>query len=532
MLIQFHHNEMEVSYMMKIMFVFFGFLFSSVVFAESAVCLYSEVNYRGEEKCIDSMNGAGSRIKLTDFNDRAKSARIFPGFKVRLYTHYDSPGGYTELKQDTPDLMASNNVISSVSISTDETLSGYLACFWEHENYHGRRLCVKDQRDIDLWANGLNDTITSVKIQAGYGVNLFEHVGFKGEAMTLNGNNPNVGVDFNDIASSAKVFELSNSTTTVSIGSDPQLYCVQNCGRTLTEEKSAEIVNNTVLSMMSAFDIKNILGEEIKPVKAIFINGDMTEYGHSHEWRAIFDSLAKIQGRAPIYWGLGNHDYINNNNDTYQNNSYVRSIVNMWEHLKNLTSSVYDVKVYNNNDMVLKGSLAYAVDLGDIYYIQLNDQQVDSGYWDSVNQDYDTYDYNDAHNCCSFYGTNLWSAHDFLKKQLEFAAQNDKVVVIGKHRPTLSQEMADLIQSYNVKLLFAGHYHHVEINYDHNLAFYNSGSMAKGSYLKLTVDKKARTAHIISMAAGDGVDGGYINENIDLPVVSPKYRIGEGLWIK
>lgn len=510
--------------MMKILF-FWVFLFSSAVFAESAVCLYSEFHYGGEEKCIDSINGVGSRIKLTTFNDRAKSARIFPGFKVRLYNNFDTPGGYTELKQDTPDLMGYNNVISSVSISNDETLGGYLACFWEHENYHGRRLCVKEQHDIDLYANGFNDIVTSVKIQAGYGLHLFEHTGFTGKVLNLYGNNPNVGIDFNDIASSARVHKLpGSSTTTVAIGSDPQLYCTRNCGSVLTAAQASQMVDNTLISMVTETDSLQ------KPAKAIFINGDMTEYGHLHEWSALFDSLNKIQGKSPVYWGLGNHDYINNNGDTYQNHAYVHTMLRMWEHLKSLTSSVYDAKVYTNNDWVIKGSLAYAVDLGDIYYIQLNDLLIDSG--STGNQILNTYDYNDMWHCCSYYGSQLWSAKNFLQKQLEYAAQNNKIVVIGKHRAQLSQEMADLIRSYNVKLLFAGHYHQVDINYDKNIAFYNSGSMAKGSYLKLTVDKNARTATIVSMKTPDGVDDGYINETIDLPAVYPKYQIGEGLWIK
>lgn len=58
-------------------------------------------------------------------------------------------------------------------------------------------------------------------------------------------------------------------------------------------------------------------------------------------------------------------------------------MVNIWEHLTNLTLSVYNATVTNNNDWVIHGSLGYAVDLEDVYYIQLNDQQVDSGYWDS-----------------------------------------------------------------------------------------------------------------------------------------------------
>ncbi|MEN3788681.1 hypothetical protein ABDZ30_21280 [Aeromonas veronii] len=64
------------------------------------------------------------------------------------------------------------------------------------------------------------------------------------------------------------------------------------------------------------------------------------------------------------------------------------------------------------------------------------------------------------------------------------------------------------------------------------LTFYNSGSMAKGSYLKLTVNKTQRTANIVSMKTSDGVDYGTINEVIELPVISPKYQLGQGVLVR
>ena len=511
---------MQEEVFMRVLSVLFGLFFSYTVFAESAVCLYSEINYGGNEKCIDSMNGAGSRIRLSDFNDRAKSVRVFPGFNILFHEHNDTPGKYFELNRDTPDLGANKNLISSLSISTDATLSGYIACFWSHENYHGQRLCIRDMTSVDLAAYGLNDKVSSVKVRSGYSLHLYQHVNFSGNVVTLAGNVPNLG-SFNDVASSAKAFS-SSATTTLAIGSDPQLYCTKNCSQEITEAAAAQKVKNSLALMVANSD-----------VNAIFINGDLTEYGHPREWSAFFDTLSHIRGKTAVYWGLGNHDYINNNHDTYQNRGYVHSMVNMWNHLTNLTSSVYDARVTTNRDWVIHGSLGYAVDLGDVYYIQLNDQQVDAGYWDSKNQDYDTYDYNDTTGlCCSFYGSNLSSAKTFLQQQLEFAAQHDKVVVIGKHRPTLSPDMAELIKSYNVKLLFAGHYHNIETNFDKGLTFYNSGSMAKGSYLKLTVNKTQRTAHIVSNKTNDGVDYGTINEVIELPVVSPKYQLGQGLLVR
>lgn len=113
-------------------------------------------------------------------------------------------------------------------------------------------------------------------------------------------------------------------------------------------------------------------------------------------------------------------------------------MVNMWEHL---TSSVYDATVTNNNDWVIHGSVGYAVDLENVYYIQLNDQQVDSGCWDSKEQDYDTYDYNDTSGlCCGFYGSNLSSAKIFLHSSLSLQRNTIKLLLlvnIDQHSPLI-----------------------------------------------------------------------------------------------
>ncbi|MEN3788683.1 peptidase inhibitor family I36 protein [Aeromonas veronii] len=140
-----------------------------------------------------------------------------------------------------------NNIASSLSISTDEVLSGYTACFWTHENYHGERLCLRNMTDVDLAANGFNDKVSSVKVRSDYSLRLYQHEDFSGNSVTLAGNVSNLG-GFNDVASSAKAF-LSSATyekTTLAIGSDPQLYCTENCHQVLTEAEAKEKVRNTL----------------------------------------------------------------------------------------------------------------------------------------------------------------------------------------------------------------------------------------------------------------------------------------------
>lgn len=48
----------------------------------------------------------------------------------------------------------------------------------------------------------------------------------------------------------------------------------------------------------------------------VFLNGDVTEFGHGREWSKMFEHLARVPG---TYWGLGNHDYENNVDDCANN---------------------------------------------------------------------------------------------------------------------------------------------------------------------------------------------------------------------
>ena len=51
----------------------------------------------------------------------------------------------------------------------------------------------------------------------------------------------------------------------------------------------------------------------------------------------------------------------------------------------------------------------------------------------------------------------------------------------------------NLLKQYKVKLKFSGHYHY---NLGHNKGFYESGSTARGTYLKLDIDTQYKKAKI------------------------------------
>jgi hypothetical protein len=62
-----------------------------------------------------------------------------------------------------------------------------LAIFWQHEGFSGNRIGLGEGRhDLFALRQGLsNDSITSVQIESGVEVTLYEHEGFGGDSVTM-----------------------------------------------------------------------------------------------------------------------------------------------------------------------------------------------------------------------------------------------------------------------------------------------------------------------------------------------------------
>lgn len=84
--------------------------------------------------------------------------------------------------------------------------SGPRVCFFQHVNYGGASFCMSPgQSRSNFAAIGWNDTVSSIRVFAGAGVQVCEHAGFGGACATYNSNQPSLG-GFNDLISSAEVF--------------------------------------------------------------------------------------------------------------------------------------------------------------------------------------------------------------------------------------------------------------------------------------------------------------------------------------
>lgn len=81
-------------------------------------------------------------------------------------------------------------------------------CFYRHHNYDGDGFCVGvGEANVP---GGWNDEVSSVRVPAGFRVELYEHVFFGGRRLVLTADTPDLApLGFNDQMSSFKVTRVT-----------------------------------------------------------------------------------------------------------------------------------------------------------------------------------------------------------------------------------------------------------------------------------------------------------------------------------
>lgn len=353
-------------------------------------------------------------------------------------------------------------------------------CTYKDSRYRNMTECT----DGDISQVKDNDTLSSISVVNASG-SLYEHSDFKGESVKFTNNISfidDVKKGFNDKVSSLKI----SSTRSFLITSDPQLVCEGNCGGI-----SADVSKGNIRAQYDMFN------KYYADADAVFINGDLTEFGHAWQW-ADFESLVN-RLQIPYYFGLGNHDMYNNYNDCYENNCVIRSITKLFHHVNSRNNiSDFDVNythgyVFPEVRETIKGSLSYSVDFGDVLVIQLNDYQKGKNPL-KVNQ------------YLSGYALDLGlmryvierdqdAEYSWLERQLYSAYKKNQVVIVNQHRYDADAgNLKKLLDKYNVQLRFVGHHHNaIGQKWD---GFRLSGSSALGTYLKVNIDTSQKTAKV------------------------------------
>ncbi|WP_208436217.1 metallophosphoesterase [Bartonella phoceensis] len=240
------------------------------------------------------------------------------------------------------------------------------------------------------------------------------------------------------------------------------------------------------------------------------INGDLTEFGRPQTYQDYADVYKSIA--YPVYEGLGNHDYYNNIRDCMipisnlsKDACALSAVRRMLQELDRYSSSLpnfnqhvtfHKLIRYETARKIIKGSLSYSWDYGDIHYVQL--------------QNYPTYT---AHLSDGSTKVRITSALKWLKKDLAAADARGKVTILNFHdarpyfgdkdshflHPKNAQKLAafkSIITNHNVKAIFVGHRHrqfYCRAQDDKvfgNIPIYTAGALFRGDYYLIDVQGK------------------------------------------
>uniref|UniRef100_A0A915KHL1 Calcineurin-like phosphoesterase domain-containing protein n=1 Tax=Romanomermis culicivorax TaxID=13658 RepID=A0A915KHL1_ROMCU len=228
-------------------------------------------------------------------------------------------------------------------------------------------------------------------------------------------------------------------------------------------------------------------------LKAIFINGDLTAFGHDHELSTFRELLQIPKSWTQVHLGLGNHDYANNVDDCFENQCSTRMVKYMMEQkalYSNMDVEVTHFPPANEEDwytVVYRGSLAYSLDIGGIHIVQLHNYPTYANQWNSTNYLEDileVFQINDS--------------LEWLKRDLDDASNKNRSIIICMHDPILPRRFQNLIIKYKISAIFVGHYHSNIGLYDRNtesddiVPVFGSGSAIYGTYLLVKFENQNR----------------------------------------
>ena len=113
------------------------------------------------------------------------------------------------------------------------------------------------------------------------------------------------------------------------------------------------------------------------PSKAVFINGDLTAYGHPWQFEEYKRQIAKLSPSLGFFPGLGNHDYKNNVNDTIFNRAANGMVLYMLDWIRTNKDKLisYDVTSITHGRVfsdvhTIQGSLSYSFDIEGVHFVQ------------------------------------------------------------------------------------------------------------------------------------------------------------------
>ncbi len=254
-------------------------------------------------------------------------------------------------------------------------------------------------------------------------------------------------------------------------------------------------------------DIAKFRASSSGPV-AVYINGDLTEFGHGLErvpLQELFTKLGPTQGAPLFIPGLGNHDYANNVDDCTNNGCARDSVCDLLQWTHDLQPRLWD---YHNGQREHDGSFSYSIDVGpNATFIQLNHQPTYERKFETGVEPFDKVRFN------------VVPSLRWLEGALRDARERNRYVFIHLHQrggtwnESLAPRFRQLIESYGVQGVFAGHLHDElgEVRADPDrfgsVPVFQSGALLTGSYLIVEFKPDMKNYTVYKVPPGKGYTG-------------------------
>lgn len=169
----------------------------------SKVTIYSDTDYEGSAKLLDVGRYTASQLGIGD--DKVSSVRVPAGMKATLYENSNFTGRTVICIANMPAIgKSANDRISSISI---EEIGTPKVIIYADSNFSG----WSQELDIGSYGNLAigNDTLSSIRVPAGFKVTLWEHGLSSGRKMIVTEDRSYVGDTFNDMVSAVVVQQLA-----------------------------------------------------------------------------------------------------------------------------------------------------------------------------------------------------------------------------------------------------------------------------------------------------------------------------------
>ena len=174
--------------------------------------IFKDRDYGGNVQSLKEGSYA-SMSNLSVGNDQVSSLKVYSGYCVIAYIDASYQGAFRVFHGDASYVGNDfNDKISSLKVVKAGNAEKVLATAYVDSNYSGgyQQFFIGDYPDLKKF--GMNDKISSIKVEPGYRVTAYIDTGYGGAFKYFEGDVPYVGEQFNDEISSLKVAKATQDT--------------------------------------------------------------------------------------------------------------------------------------------------------------------------------------------------------------------------------------------------------------------------------------------------------------------------------